>query len=486
MPFAFTLPTTSHLSLNTCFISSTHPSLPYIATSHRTVLRSALKAQKHSPDSEQSSSLWSTESALKAYIPYLLALDAGLSGRTVSDEEVDVTLTTEAEVEWRPTLSSSNVPGREAARVKGRGLDYEIHSVLQTFATVQTLLARQALLSLYSATTPAAEQRVSIVLTASKCLMVANSIHHYLLQRTQRSSDVPPSIPPAAVDISFTLQTALAELSLAEATLLAVLKDDPYPAMLIRSRNKNDREWMIKAPDLPRVRAHLFARLCLSTAEHSGTAVAVLRGEGSKIYENLVKYCENLRRTSRAKACRFLAIDADLGGETGKGIAWLRGGMGELGLDLPRPYSAQGVGFSKLKDSWNEKREDKRLEKGRGDWGSDAGKAEEGRLLAWLEQRYTKMNDTVNVQLVPDSKALVAAMPSGRDILNAEPWKPMLLNEDELGRMRAPPDIDHSADEEHSSDDEDDAKRATRGPDPVGAFPGTRDHYRTTNGNEYY
>lgn len=496
MPFPFILPTTSHLTFQSHLTSSTHPSLPSTTTSHRSVLRSALKTHKRLPPSAQSTNLPTILSALQSYIPYLLALDAALSSRPVSNEDIDVTLTQELSVEWRPTLSSSTIlPGQTPTRIKGHGLDYEIHSVLHTLATTHTLLARQALLGLYAATTPSAATRLSLIQTANKHLTTANSLHLYLIQRTHSSTDSPPTFPPSAIDIAPSVQSALASLSHAETVLLFVLKDDPYPALLVQSRNKNDREWMIHAPTIPKVRVGLLARLCLSAAQRAATAAAGLKAAGKGVDGELVRYSEDLRRVGRAKACRFLGIECDMEGRTGEGIAWLRGGLVECGVEIEgtaggQKGAAAGLGSSlgRLKGAWSEKREDRRLEKGRADWGLDAGKGEEGRVLEWLERKWTKMNDTVNVQLVPDWRDKVAQMPSGRDPLTTRPWVPTVLEEDEVGRMRAPPDEAGAGNggrgggDESSGDDE----AAGQADAVVGAFPGTKNEYRARGGDDSY
>lgn len=393
MPFSFTLSTTSFLDFQTYLSSSTHPSLPQSASNSRGVLRNILKSHKRLPLQAQASNLSAVLGALYDYIPYLLALDNGLSGRAVSGEEVEVTLTKEIEVEWRPTLASS-MSGRDSPRARGKGLDYEIFFVLTTLASVYSLLARVQLHVLHSPTSPTSDQRTTALQTATKHLLSANSVHTYLLAR---SSDC--NFPTSAVDIASPVQQALASLSLAEATLLFVLKDDPYVAATVQERNKNDKDWMIKAPDLPKVRAHLFARLCMAVAEHATKAAAMLdkRGGAIRVDDGLLKYIQDLRRVSRAKACRFLGVDADLGGKTGEAIAWLRAGKKELGIAVKEDdKKGSGIGFSKLKKEWNERREDKKVEKG-SDWGGDAGKYEEGRVLDWLEAKWVKMNDTVSI-----------------------------------------------------------------------------------------
>lgn len=134
----------------------------------------------------------------------------------------------------------------------------------------------------------------------------------------------------------------------------------------------------------------------------------------------LLKYLHDLGRTARAKAYRLFGIDADLGGEQGQAIAWLRAAKRELGFEIlvnsgnidgrqetwgGSSGSSNSVGggggmkvkggFAKLKKEWAERREDKRIEKGEG-WGGDAGRFEEGRIVDMLEKKWSKINDIVS------------------------------------------------------------------------------------------
>ena len=388
MPFAFTLPTTSALPFSSFATSTTHPSLPLAASTHRGVLRNVLKKHKRLPLSSRASNLSTVLAALDEYLPYLLTLDAALCGRAVNGEEIDLALKEEISVEWRTTLTAT-LPGREPPRVNGKGLDFEIAFVLHTLACVYTLQAKTQLLALYGTITPTTEQRTAIVTTATKHLLNTNSIYNYL---TSRANETDAS--SAVLENLAQTQGGLAALALAEANLLAVLKDDPYPAVVAQDRNKNDKEWMVKPPDIPKVRAHLFARLCLAAGEHAAQAEAMLSASG-RIDEPLIKYVNDLRKTSRAKACRFFGIDADLGGETGLGIAWLDGGKKQLGFAGTKDEGSKMRGLAKLKKDWTERREDKKIEKG-GEWGTDAGRLEECRVIEMLEQKWNKMNDTVS------------------------------------------------------------------------------------------
>ncbi|KAH6724570.1 hypothetical protein BKA61DRAFT_32508 [Leptodontidium sp. MPI-SDFR-AT-0119] len=470
MPFSFTLPTTSSFSFSAYFESSSHPSLPLSASTYRGVLRDTLKKHKRLSPSEQTPHLSSVLLALNNYIPYLLAIDNGLASQPVAGEEVDVVLKSTPNLEWRPTLSDNVVPGQETGRVKIKSLEYEIYFVLQTLGYTYTLLSRSSLHLLYSSATasPSAEQRTLAITTATKHLLAAASVHDYIPKRSDQISSTPP-----CVDISQSTASALKSLALAEATLLAVLKDDPYPAIVAQNRNQNDKDWMIMAPEIPKLRVHLFARLCLAASEHAANASSLLqssstRGKG-KIDGDLVKYVEDLRRTGRGKACRFFGIDAEMVGKTGDAIAWLTAGMNELGL-VSKEEGKKGLSFGRVKKGWDEKREDKRVEKG-AQWGADAGRAEEGRVLEMLQKKWNKMNDTINTQAIPPSGPLVASMPSGREIYTLTPWNQPTLDTTILENMRAPPDRTDDYGSDVSSDQENQQQ------DPVGAFPGTKGDY---------
>lgn len=387
MPFSFTLPTTSSLIFSLFSSSSTHPSLPQTASAYRGVLRNVLKKHKRLTPQARNSNLNTVKSALEDYLPYLFALDAALCDKAVNNEDIELCLQREIFVEWRSTLAAT-VPGREAPRVKGKGLDYEICFAVHTLATLHTLQARSQLVLLYGAVTPTVEQRSNIITTATKHLLQANSMHNYVATRSAETD-----ASSAVVETLTQTQGGLAGLALAEATLLAVLKDDPYPAVVAQDRNKNDKDWMIKPPEIPKVRAHLFARLCLASADHSDKAEAMLSASG-KVDEALMRYLSDFKKTARAKACRMFGINVELAGETGQAIAWLICGKKQLGFGGQNDEGSKMKGLAKFKKDWTERKEDKKIEKG-GEWGSDAGRLEELRVIEMLEQKWNKMNDTV-------------------------------------------------------------------------------------------
>ncbi|KAH8675472.1 pH-response regulator protein palC [Xylariales sp. PMI_506] len=480
MPYPFVLPTTSSFSYSASFQSDSHPSLPLQASTHRGVVREALKKHKRLPPQSQPPNIPSVASALNNYLQYLFAADAGLGHRAIEDEPIRVDQVSRPLIEWRPTLSDIGLPGKESARVKIQSLEYELFFTLATLGYANTLLARADLHPLYVTTgVPlGTQERTLAIQTATRHLLDAASIHDYLARRAEGLVAGPP-----CTDVSASTTRALSSLALAEATLLAVLKDDPYPAVVAQDRNKNDKEWMYKAPEIPKVRAHLFARLCLAAADHAAQASALCKATSKglpKLDESLVRYVDDLRRTARAKACRFFAIDAELSGQTGNALGWLQCGFQELGFE---PKEAKkGLSLSRLKKDWSDKREDKKVERGTG-WGYDAGKLEETRVIEMLEEKWTRINDTMMTQPVTAPAVLLAGMPSGREIHMIKPYIPPQLSRQMLEAMRAPPDrSDDFGEGGLSSDEDNSAAKAT----PVGGYPGSRDEYRSGSARSYF
>ncbi|KAJ5256532.1 hypothetical protein N7478_012636 [Penicillium angulare] len=497
MVYAFTLPTTSPLSFQQFITSSTHPSLPQSASTARHALCLALKAHKRLPrGARQDAHLPTVLSALEEYIPYIFAILNGLRGRAVSNsgqtqarEEIQITQRAEIESSWKPTLSPSSVlniassiskgnPSERGIRLRGKrvagnGLEFELAFTLTTLGYVLSRLARRSVNdSLYATQTQSTEQRVTAIQNATRCLLQASSVHALL------SSSFTSTAEWSVSDIDSTTQSALSSLALAEATLLAVLKDDAYVAACIQERNPNDKEWMVKAPEIPKVRALLFARLCVRAAEYaeqSGAGLGSARSGKERLDDEITRYAGVLGRVSRARACRFFGLDAELAGKTGEGIAWLNAARTALGLrgtgsasQVENDRGSSKGGFSRLKREWAERREEKKIGKdaggGRGDKGSlesgdDAGRDEEGRVIATLETKWVRMNNTMNTQAIPPSGPLLSNLPSGRDIhAPPAPYQPPSLDEDHLMRMRAPPKDDRDeffANDPDDSDEED-------------------------------
>ncbi|KAF2753228.1 hypothetical protein EJ05DRAFT_445150 [Pseudovirgaria hyperparasitica] len=450
MPYPFQLPTTSATPLSQSLTSYTHPSLPLTATTHRHSLRQCLKSWKRTPPAQQQSQLPQLIQAITAYLPYLFALDAGLSGKAVAGEELDVVLVSEVIVEWKPVLSKTERESARAGRVRLKSLESELAFTLLTLALAHILAARTHLRVLladtpdsFSLTTRSAQHAKAL-----RSMLDAHSILTYLLPRTQ-SAPTPP-----VADISPSAISALQSLTLADATLLFVAKDDPYPAALAEARSKSSTEWMYKAPSLGKVRAGLFARCCLEAAAHASRAHSL-----------------------------FSAASTSTGGGTGRsidelglGIAWLRGAKTELGLavagseDADADTGAKRSGLAKLKSSWKESREAKKVQTHTA-WGADGGRAEEALILDDLERKWMKTNDTIGVQTIPGYAALLAGMPSGRDPLREmlRPWKVPVLDAEEVARMRAPPESGDRVEEGESSGDDDSVVPGAF-PEGVGAY----------------
>lgn len=418
MVYAFTLPTTSHLSFQTHLTSTTHPSLPQAASTARHALRTALKTHKRLPRGPQQDAHLSTLlTTLTDYLPYLTAITNSLTSTRLPEtpsEEIEIALHSEPEPSWRPTLTSASLTLKQP-RPKGLGLEYELAFVLTTYAYVLSKLAHTTVTRiLYAPTTPTPEARTAAITTATKHLLQASAIHSLLatspaFAHVSRSVSSAPGIVP---DLDPAAQAALASLALAEATLLAVLKDDSYVSACIQARNPNDKEWMVRAPEIPKVRAHLFARLCIRAAEYAEQAAAGLGAVGAQgragIEEDLIKYVRVLGRVARARACRFFGVDAELAGKIGEGIAWLRAAKAALGVRGEKQENeVKSRGFSRLKQGWMERREERKMEKDAGRMekgelgpGDNAGREEEGRVIEMLETKWVRMNDTVGLFLL--------------------------------------------------------------------------------------
>jgi hypothetical protein len=486
MPFPFSLPTTSSANLSDFLTSSTHPSLPLLATTKRSVLKDALKKHKRTPARDQPSHLPAVQDAINAYLPYLLALNTASGHRDINTSEINVEILKPLQVEWRTTISAT-LPGREPPRSKVTGLHHELAFTLSSLAYTYSLLARSQLRILYGSQVLTPDQRTNAIGTAMKHLLQAHSIHAFLSTLPSTAA----AAKDAPTDIQASTITALAALAIAEATLIVVAKDDPYAAAVADDRNENNTDWMYKSPSIPKVRARLYAGIALAAAEHANTAHGLLaRSTSGRIDEDFVSYANDLRRTAKGKALRFLAINAELAGSAGEALAWLNGAKRELGININNESGGgRRIGLRGLKQSWQERREDKRVEKG-GEWGLDGGRLEECRVVEMLDAKWDRENSAVNVQLVPDFEPLLAQMPSGREYHTPEPWSPPALDAGTLIQMRAPLDPGERAfkgEEEDSGDEGGGYGVGTGTGEPVGAFPGTAaDYGRSKTSNSYY
>ncbi|KAF3924848.1 hypothetical protein ABW21_db0204399 [Orbilia brochopaga] len=484
--FAFALPTTSPASLAASFSSSSTPSLPAATTTRRAVFRDALKRYKRLSPSEQAAAVPAVLSAAEEYLPYLHTLDAYITSQ-------DVTATgSEFEAEWRAVLSRRTGPG-EAPRIKRRGLDYEVCFATATLAYAHVLRARNllaiALQSPYSdssssssspagASTSTNTGAESTVNQATQHITTAASIFTYLHTRTTTS---PRPIPSPPADTTPAVYTALAALCLASATLLAVLKQDPYPSLVALTHDKNSTEWMYKAPTVPSgVKALLLARLCIYASEMASKAAAGMTATGSAQStprDELRVYCDDLARTAKAKACRFLAIDAEAQGKgrLGEAIGWVVAGKEILGLTVETEGKGKvGRGLERFKKA----REERKIEKGAaadGVLAADAGRMEEAMVLGELERKWRRLNDSVNFETITLSSVLLPRLPSGRPMFpERTAWTPPKLSSAQLAQLQdqtagdAIADTDWLRGDDSADDDADGSAAAGSVP---GGFP---------------
>ncbi|KAK4681699.1 hypothetical protein QC764_109700 [Podospora pseudoanserina] len=482
MPYPFTLPTTSSFSFSSSFTCESHPSLPLNASTHRGVVRDTLKKFKRLPPIPNPRPL------LPHLLPPLLPPLPLRPRRWPHPPPLpppprrnNRNAPHRPQIQWRPTLSSlppspavSPPPENHLPRI--RPLLYPHHPRRSPHPPIPPPPPPPLPNHHRPRRNHPAPNRhlLRYQIPPRRSLHIRLPIHPLRISfLASPSNDIsPPTI------------RALRSLALAEATLLAVLKDDPYPAIVLQQRNENDTEWMYKSPDIPKVRAHLFARLCLAAAEHASQAYALVNSH--KINADFIKYLDDLRRTARAKACRFFGIDAELGGEQGKGIGWLWAGLKELGVEREGKHGSSSIGekaksslMKGLKKEWTERREDKKIEKGL-DWGADAGRLEERRVIEMLEGKWVRQNDTIMTQPIPPIGPLLAQMPTGREIHTVKPFQPPLLEPNVLEAMRAPPDRSDEYGNYPSSDEETAVDSSM-----AGAFPGTPGEYRTGTPNYY-
>ncbi|KAF3933971.1 hypothetical protein ABW19_dt0208324 [Dactylella cylindrospora] len=449
MSYAFSLPTTSPVSFSSSFASSSAPSLPSVATTRRSVFRDSLKRYKRLSPSEQANAIPTVLNVIDEYLPYLHTLDAYIVSQ-------DVTQTSEFETEWRAVLSRRTGPA-EAPRVKRKGLDYELCFATATLGYAHALRSRlylKAALQVPPADSNSANSSEHLLNQASQHLVAATSIFTYLQNRTTTRPAATQSLPP---DVTTSTYVSLASLCLASATMLAVLKQDPYPSIIAIQNDKTSREWMYKAPTVPtKVRAMLIARCCMYSADLAGKAAAGF-SSASGANSDLRTYCEDLAKTAKAKACRFLGVDAEAQGRVGEAISWVLAGKEILGMvvDNEEEKGKMSRGLDKLKKA----REERRIEKSHpeGMLGQDAGKAEEAMVLNELERKWKKVNDSVTFQPIQSTSSLIAMLPTGRAFFpETQPWAPPKLSSSELHQLQNQAPDDGETDWLRADDSDDD------------------------------
>jgi len=432
MPYPYTLPTTSPASFAPHYTSPVYPSLPLLTTQHRGTVRNLLKARKRLPPSQQSTQLPQLLSALEAYLPYLLFLQASLHSGDVLPSDAPRPITPS----WRTTITAPPFPGAPPKRCEREGLEYEIAFTLLTLGCAHTLTARSQLHDALSPTLPP-EQKQTLLNGAIQHLLTSSAIltHSLSLARAPGTDDTWPA------DLSPSVLSSLASLSLSSATLLAVTKADPYPSYLLASSAKSTSdEYLYAPPQAPTgVKALLLSRICIAASVHAEKALGLLststsrrKKQDDEVIPELPKFLDSLHRVARAKSCRFLAIDAEASGRVGEAIGWAQLARSILSA------SASSSATSKIKRELLERREKSALERGDARWGMDAGRLEETRTIEALEDKWKRSNDAVFFQEIVGASVLAARIPSGREVHSVKPWNAPTLDSAEkkalLGR----------------------------------------------------
>ena len=450
MAFALALPTPSPSSFVGSVKSESHPSLPVQATISRNTFCSAIKAYNHSSPSECSFYLGQVISAANSYLPQLLALASGLSKFPVTlTEQVDVSPLQEFKSSWRSAINQPRIPSRKPPRFKTSGLDTEVMFSLSVFATLHYVHARILMQELYNnlieISSQPPEKTATSISAISKLLLTSSSIYRYAA-----SQSAIYVLNEGPLDISHSILTALENFTFAEATLLSVLKDDVYLHLALAQRDSTDKSWMIGAPKIPKVRAHLFARICVAAAERVARALGEVEStkkfvRGQTISEDFVEYLQNLRMVAMAKMCRFLAVDCEADGCTGKAVGWLKVGLSEIQYPYHSYTSRSESKWSKasaVRSTFQHERREKKEGRKLGDFGnkaSDAGRLDEGLTIDLLLSRWERLNDTINTQRISTAAELMSTIPSGRDCHIVNEWIPMTIDSDTLANMRNMP-----------------------------------------------
>ncbi|KAI5809948.1 hypothetical protein DFH27DRAFT_508858 [Peziza echinospora] len=432
MPFPFTLSTTSTASFANHYTSAAYPSLPLACSTHRGILRDALKAYKRVPASAQGAHIKHITAVTSEYLSYLLHLiDAVRTGDATPIPGAPVLSTS-----WRPTLAASSTFGglRQQARKAGEGLQYELFWVLLTLACSHTIQARALLMEFLtvppsSSGNPVDSQSSSsssssaLLPQATKHLLTSASIFSYMLTLTPPHSSSPTTTTSLPIDISPPLLSALSLTSLSSATLLAVLKSDPYPTYLALSTSATSKEYLYSAPAPPTgVKALLFSRLCIAASEHAAKAQGAISGivrEG-KVCDEYIRYLDELRRVGRARGCRFLGLDAEAQSRLGEGLGWMK-----LASEILTGEEEE-----------QEEESNKKKKKKKSSSMDPCTLHSELQTILALAARWAKTNDKLIFDRIPPTNSLMGRIPSGREVHSVPEFVPDRLGVVEVGELR--------------------------------------------------
>ncbi|KAF8429007.1 hypothetical protein EV426DRAFT_583266 [Tirmania nivea] len=460
MPFHFTLPTTSTVSFSQHYTSPSYPSLPLSCTTHRGILRDSLKAHKRLSPLAQGANIKHIINVTTEYISYLQFLQEALKSGDVSL----IPTTPEIETEWRPTLSSSTRFGiTQSERRKGKGLEYEVFWAYSTLAYAHTIQARALLMEFLSPTTSSPDSAASPLLPqATNHVLTSAQIFQYLLTLTPPIATAGVEKNSIPVNICEPMLSSLASISLASATLLAVLRTDPYPTYLAitglpGSKKNNDiysKEYLYSPPPPPTgVKAMLYSRLCIAASEHAVRAQGVISNliRTGAINEEYVRYLEDLKRVAKARGCRFLGVDAEAQGRLGEGLGWIQLGKEFLGGTIHNSFPND----DKEKKTLASRMEKLRLSKSPPPPTSQSSSSStqnsagvlppnldpctvhsELQTIEGLDAKWSKTNDKLIFEKVPATNSLVSKIPGGREIHDIKAYCPVKLGNESINTLR--------------------------------------------------
>ena len=472
MPFPFTLPTVSPVSFSTHYISLAYPSLPLACSTHRGILRDSLKSHKRLPAPAQGANIKHIISVTTEYLSYLQFLYKALQLGDVSP----IPTAPEIGTAWTPTLASTTRFGVPSSRerARGRGLEYEIFWAYSTLAYAHSIQARVLLIGFLSppssSPSPETSSTSQLLPQAINHVLTSASIFNYLLSLPPPKNWQPGnekntlSLPH---NISQPMLSSLASISLASATLLAVLKTDPYPTYLAITSNtrKNDndhaysKEYLYNPPNPPKgVKALLFSRLCVAASEHATKAQGAISDiiRAGTVNEDYVRYIDELRRAAKARGCRFLGVDAEAQGRLGEGIAWIKLARETLTGSVSASSSSTGEQEGKGKKTLASRMEKLRLSKSPpsplSTFSSHTAASGNGgglplhldpctvyselQVIESLDAKWTKMNDKLIFEKVPPTNSLIAKIPGGREVHTVQQFAPVQLGEDSVNQLR--------------------------------------------------
>ena len=397
------------------------------------------------------------------YISYLQFLQEALK----SGDALPIPTTPEIETEWRPTLSSNSRFGiTHSERRKGRGLEYEVFWAYSTLACAHTIQARALLMEFFSLTTSSQDSAVSPLLPqATNHVLTSAQIFQYLLTLTPpiaTAGDEKNSIP---VNICEPMLSSLASISLASATLLAVLRTDPYPTYLAitgipgskKSSDIHSKEYLYSPPPPPTgVKAMLYSRLCIAASEHAVRAQGVISDliRARAINEEYVRYLEDLKRVAKARGCRFLGVDAEAQGRLGEGLGWIK--LGKEFLGGTTPTSSNDDGEVREKKTIASRMEKLRFSKPSSPSTSSPSSSSstqnpagglspnldpctvysELQTIEGLDAKWSKTNDKLVFEKIPATNSLVSKIPGGREIHNIKAYSPVKLGNESINTIR--------------------------------------------------